>query len=54
MISLNKKIILYLVGALAALFVLAYAVYAGRLYAAWIEFVAAVNFIIRAIWEAKK
>ena len=51
---MNKKVIMYLVGALLALFILAYAVYRGRLYAAWIEGVAAVNFIMRAIMEVKK
>ena len=50
---MNKKIIIYLVGALVALFVLAYAVYAGRLCAAWLEFVAVVNFIINAIKEMR-
>ena len=51
---MNKKIILYLVGAQVAMFVLAYAVYAGRLCAAWLEFVAIVNFIINTIKEVKK
>ena len=45
---MNKKIILYLVGALVA------AVYVGQPRAACIEFVAAVNFIIKAIMEARK
>lgn len=54
LIFLNKKIIIYLVGALVALFVLAAAVYVGRPLAACIEIVAAVNFIIKAIMEARK
>lgn len=51
---MNKKIIIYLVGALVALFVLAAAVYVGRPLAAYIEIVVAVNFIIKAIMEARK